>query len=191
MLDKSAQSGRAPLAEHRDDFYATPSEAVHALLQVETFSGTIWEPTCGDGAIVNPLRDIGHRVYATDLVERGCPDSESRVDFLLEPPPSFPIGAVVTNPPYALAGAFVTKALTLAPKVVMLLRLAFLESQKRSAILDGGQLAKVYVFRERLPMMHRHGWTGKRTSSSIAFAWFVWQLGWNKPAELHRISWRS
>ena len=103
MLDKSAQSGRAPLAEHRDDFYCTPPEAVRALLKAEKFSGTIWEPACGDGAIVNVLRDTGHRVYATDLVDRGCPDSESRVDFLMEQAPSFAIGAIVTNPPYALA----------------------------------------------------------------------------------------
>ena len=189
MLDKSAQSGRAPLAEHRDDFYATPPEAVHALLQVETFSGTVWECACGDGAIVKPFRTAGHKVYATDLVDRGCPDSESRVDFLLEPPPPFPVAAIVTNPPYALAQAFVERALSLAPKVVMLLRLAFLESQKRSVILDGGQLAKVYVFRERLPMMHRENWTGPKAGNAVPFAWFVWDTANHRsPTELHRIS---
>lgn len=192
MLDKSAQSGRAPLAEHRDDFYATPPEAVHALLKVENFSGTIWEPACGDGAIVNVLRAAGHRVYATDLVERGCPDSESRVDFLFESQPGIHIGAIITNPPYALAKPFVAHALTLAvPKVAMLLRLAFLEGIGRSSILDNGLLARVHVFKNRLPRMHRHGWAGKEASSSIAFAWFVWELGWNKLAELNRISWES
>lgn len=192
MLDKSAQSGRAPLAEHRDDFYASPPEAVRALLEVETFSGTIWEPACGDGAIVDVLRAAGHTVYATDLVERGCADSESRVDFLFEQAPAFHVGAIVTNPPYALAKPFVAHAITLSiPKVAMLLRLAFLEGSGRSSILDGGLLARVHIFRNRLPRMHRHGWTGKQTSSSIAFAWFVWELGWNRPAELHRISWKK
>lgn len=192
MLDKSAQSGRAPLAEHRDDFYATPPEAVRALLEVEKFSGTIWEPACGDGAIVKVLRDAGHRVYATDLVERGCPDSESRVDFLFEQPPGIHIGAIVTNPPYALAKPFVAHAILLGvPKVAMLLRLAFLEGSGRSSILDTGLLARVYVFKNRLPRMHRDGWTGKKSSSSIAFCWMVWELGWNKPAELRRISWKK
>jgi hypothetical protein len=191
MLDKSAQSGRAPLVERRDDFYATPPEAVHALLKVEKFSGTIWEPACGDGAIVKVLRESGHRVYATDLVDRDCPDSESRIDFLMEAHPGFHIGAIVTNPPYALADRFVTHALTLGvPKVVMLLRLAFIEGQRRSAILDGGLLARVYAFRSRLPMMHRAGWDGPRASSATAFAWFIWQLGHQGPAELHRISWK-
>jgi hypothetical protein len=190
MLDKSAQSGRAPLAEHRDDFYPSPPEAVHALLKVENFSGTIWEPACGNGAIVNVLRSVGHRVYATDLVDRGCPDSESRVDFLFESPPGVHIGAIVTNPPFVLANHFVAHAITLAiPKIAMLLRLAFLEGIGRSAILDNGLLARVHVFRNRLPMMHREGFEDKKFSNSIAFAWFVWEIGWNKPAELNRISW--
>ena len=190
MLDKSAQSGRAPLAEHRDDFYCTPPEAVRALLKAEKFSGTIWEPACGDGAIVNVLRDTGHRVYATDLVDRGCPDSENRIDFLMEPHPGFHLEAIVTNPPFMLAEQFAIHALTLGiPKIIMLLRLAFLESTGRSAILDNGLLARVYVFRNRLPGMHRQGWTGNRVATSMAFAWMVWELGWNGPAELHRISW--
>lgn len=191
MLDKAVQSGRAPLAEHRDDFYSTGPEAVRALLEVETFSGTIWECCCGDGAIVKVLREAGHKVRATDLVDRGCSDSQNRIDFLLErPDPS--IGAIVTNPPYALATPFVQHAISIGvPKVVMLLRLAFLEGLGRSLILDGGALARVYVFRNRLPMMHRNGWEGKKTTNSVAFAWFVWELGWNRPAELHRISWKG
>jgi len=190
-LDKSVQSGRAPLAEHRDDFYSTPPEAVRALLVVELFAGTIWEPACGDGAIVKVLRDAGHNVYATDLVDRGCPDSESRIDFLLETAPKSSVEAVITNPPYALAGPFVAHALHLKiPKIAMLLRLAFLEGIGRRGILDGGQLARVHVFRNRLPMMHRAGWEGPKTSNSVAFAWFIWDLGYDKPTELHRISWK-
>ena len=50
-------------------------------------------------------------------------------------------------------------ALSLCPRVAMLLRLSFLESTRRNAILDDGQLARVHVFRNRLPNMHRDGWT--------------------------------
>lgn len=189
MLDKSAQSGRAPLAEHRDDFYATPPEAVRALLEVEQFSGTIWEPACGDGAIVNVLRAAGHWVYATDLVDRGCPDSESRIDFLLERAPN--VGAIITNPPYALASKFVAHALSLGiPKIAMLLRLSFLEGTGRTAILDGGQLARAHIFKNRLPFMHRSDWSGNKVSNAIPFMWLVWESDWNKPTELHRISWK-
>jgi hypothetical protein len=129
-------------------------------------------------------------VYATDLVDYGCADSDGGIDFLLAQAPSFAVGAVVTNPPYKLAGEFVAHAIELGiPKVVMLLRLAFLESEKRRPILDSGLLARVYPFRNRLPMMHRDGWEGPKASSSIAFAWFVWELGHKGPTELRRISW--
>jgi hypothetical protein len=190
MLDHSCQVQRAPLVDRRDDLYETPDVAVHALLRVERLPEVIWEPACGPGRIVKLLRSAGHKVYATDLVDYGLDDSESAVDFLMERMPSFAIGAVVTNPPFKLANEFVAHALRLGcPRIVMLLRLAFLESEIRSPILDNGLLARVYVFRKRLPMMHRAGWEGRKSNSGMAFAWFIWDLAHRGPTELHRISW--
>lgn len=187
-------NGKAALKERGDDLYESPPEAVHALLQAEKLPECIWEPACGPGAIVNVLRGAGHRVYATDLVDYGLEDSEHGVDFLMEhQQPGFYIGAIVTNPPFKLAGEFVTHALALGvPKVCMLLRLAFLESERRSAILDGGLLARVHVFKNRLPMMHRAGrgtQVAKTNSSAMAFAWFVWDFSHKGPTEIRRIAW--
>lgn len=190
MLDHSANAGRHALSERGHDLYETPPCAVEALLRVEALPEIVWEPACGPGSIVRALRSSGREVYATDIVDYGCPDSQSGVDFLLERGMPYAVGAVVTNPPFKLAGEFVAHALTLQiPKVVMLLRLAFLESDRRSAILDSGLLARVHVFRNRLPMMHRGGWTGSRASSSVCFAWFVWELGHSSPATILRVSW--
>jgi hypothetical protein len=189
-----AGTGRAPLADRGNDLYETPPEAVHALLRAEPLpkERVIWEPACGPGSIVRVLRGADYRVYATDLVNYGCPDSESGVDFLMERLPSFPIGAVVTNAPFKLGGEFVAHALALGiPKIMMLFRLAFLESACRDSILDGGLLARVYAFSNRLPMMHRDGWEGPRARSAIAFAWFVWEAGHQGPTELRRISWEA
>src|SRR5215472_10918940 len=128
MLDHSCQTQRAPLADRKDDLYETPDVAVHALMRVEPLPKVIWEPACGPGRIVNVLRSNGHFVYATDLVNYGCPDSEGGADFLMERAPSFAVNAIVTNPPFKLAEEFVGHALHLGiPKIVMLLRLAFLE----------------------------------------------------------------
>lgn len=99
--------------------------------------------------------------------------------------------AIVTNPPFKNASEFVIHALDLCPCVVMLLRLAFLESSKRTPILDSGYLARVHVFRNRLPMMHRDGWTGPKVSNPTAFAWFVWDRDHTGPTELHRLSWEA
>jgi hypothetical protein len=188
-------NAKAPLSARGDDLYETPSVAVHALLKAEDLSGIIWEPACGPGAIVQVLRDAGHRVHATDLVDYDCPESEARVDFLMERHPPFHIGTLVTNPPFKLAAQFVRHALLLGvPKVVMLLRLAFLESEGRSDILNSGLLARVYVFRNRLPMMHRSGrgtQATKTNSSAMSFAWFIWELGHSGPTELEWISWEA
>jgi len=170
----SGLKAKAALSERGDDLYETSAEAVAALLERETLPPVVWEPACGPGAIVGVLRAKGHTVIATDLNDWGCPDSESRRDFRVEQRAPDGCGCIITNPPYKLAQEFVLKARELVPKVVMLLRLAFLESECRRNILEPGDLARVFVFRNRLPMMHRFGWTGPRASSATAYAWFAW-----------------
>jgi hypothetical protein len=186
-----AVSQKARLAERRDDLYETPACAVRALLAVEEIpSGAVWECACGPGAIVRVLRAAGHEVWATDLVDYGSLDQDQfGIDFLMEfgSAPYF-IGSIITNPPFKNADQFVRHALLLCPRVYMLLRLAFLESERRNGILDNGWLRRVYVFRKRLPMMHRAGWNGPRASSALAFAWFCWDRSYRGPTELYRIS---
>jgi hypothetical protein len=180
---------KASLAARGNDVYETPAEAVCALLKVEDLPKCIWEPAAGPGSIVRALRAAGHEVYATDLCDYGCPDSESGIDFLMEYRAPSGVEAIMTNPPYKLGAQFVEHALDLCPRVYMLLPLTFLEGQRRSAALESGSLARVHVFRKRLPRMHRHGWAGPRATSTVAFAWFCWDSRHRGPTELHRISW--
>jgi hypothetical protein len=189
MLDHSCQVNRHPYKEHRGDFYDTPPEAVHALLAIEKLPPVIWEPCCGSGNIVRVLRDAGHRVFATDLNNRGCPDSFDRIDFLL--PIRVECNAIVTNPPFQLAEQFVVKALERAPKVFMLLRLAFFESERRANILENAGLARIHAFANRLPMMHRADWQGRKANSGVAFAWFYWEHEYAGPTTIDRIYWES
>lgn len=190
MLDHSSQVQRHPLIERRGDCYDTDPVAVRALLRVERLPRLIWEPACGTGNIVAVLRAAGHEVIATDLNDRGCPESTSRWDFLL-PGHIRDVGAIVTNPPFALAEKFVAAALERAPLVIMLLRLAFMESERRSFILDTGKLARVHVFAKRLPMMHRAGWEGRKANSGMAFCWMVWDAMHSGPATIDRINWEA
>jgi hypothetical protein len=190
----ATQSRRHALSERGNDLYETPPAATRALLKVEQLPLRIWEPACGRGAIVNVLRAAGHDVIASDIADYGIPitaPSHWRRDFLLEHTAPAGIGAILTNPPYRIAGDFVRHALDLCPRVVMLLRLAFLEGIGRSDILEGGRLARVYVFRNRLPMMHRDGWTGPRATSAIPFMWAVWDASHRGSPELRRISWEA
>jgi hypothetical protein len=182
---------RAPTRDRSNDLYETPECATLALLRAESLPHRIWEPACGRGAIVNVLRAAGHEVVASDLVDYGVPvtcPGYRNVDFLMERRAPEGTEAIVTNPPFRLANEFVEHALTLCPRVIMLLRLAFLESERRSGILDGGELARVHVFRKRLPMMHRDGWTGPKASSGMAFAWYAFDRSHTGPTTIDRIS---
>lgn len=197
MAGLNTGNAKAALAERGNDLYESPPVAVEALLKAENLPEVIWEPACGPGSIVRVLRAAGKQVYATDLVDYDSPDQdESGWDFLLERQCPIGVQAIVTNPPFKNAEQFVEHGLSLCPKVVMLLRLAFLESERRRKILDCGEFARVLVFRNRLPMMHRDGQgivaAEKQTSSAMAFAWFVWDRNHNgAPIELKRLSWES
>jgi hypothetical protein len=134
----------------------------------------------------------GHDVYASDLVDYGNPSHHYRIDFLMErKPPSGYGECICTNPPFKLAEQFVAHAIDLCPLVIMLLRLAFLESERRTPILEGRGLARVHVFRKRLPMMHRAGWQGRKANSGMAFAWFVFDRSHSGPTTIDRISWEE
>jgi hypothetical protein len=147
------------------DFYPTPPSATVALLEREAFTGGIWEPACGDGAMSRVLEEWGYRVRSSDLYNRGY--GESGVDFLRCVDRA---ENIVTNPPFKYANQFIHKALTKADhKVALLLRLNYLESQTRKKFFSNHEafpFKKVWVFSERIPF------TG---SNMMAFAWFVWE----------------
>jgi hypothetical protein len=180
----SMGNARGAFKDRGNDVYETPAVAVKPLLRVEQLQlpPHIWEPCCGSGCIVQVLRGHGYCVTASDLIGH-------RIDFLMECHAPDGVGAIVTNPPYKLASDFIRQGLRLVPTVVMLLRLNFLEGMGRSDLINGGGLARVLVFANRLPRMHRAGWTGPRSSSTTAYAWFVWHRGHADPPTLHQIRW--
>jgi hypothetical protein len=186
-LSAAANAGRHTLAERGLDLYETPSCATEALLRVERLPHWVWEPAAGRGAIVDVLRDHGHACVASDIVAYDFPLHFVR-DFLTAAKTPAGVECILTNPPFQIITAFVAHALDLCPRVIMLARLAFLESERRTEILERRGLARVYVFRNRLPMMHRDGWTGPKASSAIAYAWFVWDRGYRGPVVIDRIS---
>lgn len=177
------------------DRYDTAPPAVHALMSVEKLPHYIWEPAAGKGNIVKVLRAAGHHVIATDIRKRGCPDAT--LTNFLDPQETYLADCILTNPPYSYATEFISRSLGLAPLVIMLLRLNYLEGgtpktaagRERARVLD--KLSRVHVFSNRLPMMHRAGWKGPRASSAIAFAWYVWDRDHKGPTTIDRIRWEQ
>lgn len=112
------------------DYYATDPKAVDVLLAEESFTGSIWEPACGEGHLSRRLEELGQAVISTDLIDRGY--GQGGIDFLAC---TKSLGDnILTNPPYKFALEFCKHGLQLLPdggKLAMFLKLTFLEGQKR------------------------------------------------------------
>jgi hypothetical protein len=192
MVNHFTQSGRHPLSERGADLYSTPACAVEALRRVERIPHWVWEPAAGRGAIAHVLRDRGHAVVCSDVVAYDGFKLHFAADFLKTTKAPVHCETIVSNPPYQIANEFARHAVDLVPKVYLLLRLVFLESVRRTDILEHRNLACVHIFRNRLPFLHRDDWDGPRSpSSAIAFAWYVWDRDHRGPATINRISWKN
>lgn len=166
------------------DYYATNPKSVRALLEVEEIIYPALEPACGEGHISKLL--CAEKVLSCDLIDRGY--GKAGIDFLkvdeseyLVPPFKF-FNTVITNPPFSLFQEFVEKALKIAKKkVIMFGKLQALEGQRRATFLQTTPLKIVYVFKKRQQPL-RNGseideLTGrKRASSTMAFAWYIWDI---------------
>ena len=172
-----------PANRHPDDWYATPAHAVRSLLEKEKFEGYIWEPACGDGAISKILKESGHEVFSTDLIDRGY--GEGQEDFLTTGRGLF--DNIITNPPYdkKILTPFIDKAVSLSlRKCALILRIQALEGKDRRRIYDRCPPSRIWVFSKRVQMMR--GGIEPDGSSMVCYAWFVWdkyhegktELGW-------------
>ena len=97
-----------------EDFYATDSIAIDKLSKVFDIPKDIYECAAGEGDLSKRLKELGHNVYSTDLVDRGYGE-EVGTDFLTleEMPKGKENYSILTNPPYAFAKEFVLKGLDL------------------------------------------------------------------------------
>ena len=161
-----------------DDFYATPLSATKAIFEREPMDGLIWEPACGDGAISKFLIEQGKTVISSDLVDRGY--GIAPIDFLTIDPTEkeFNHDVIITNPPFSLAQQFIEKALSFDnTKVIMFCKIQLLEGKARKEMFLNSPLKCVYVFSERqnpLRNGQEYDENGKKWSSTMCFAWFVW-----------------
>ena len=178
--------GGGKLAFHNrqaEDFYATPKNTTEAILKLLDVSPkSILEPSAGMGHISKVLEKYypNSEIVSTDIVDRGY--CEGGVDFLTY---NFKrnFDLIITNPPFKYAKDFVEKALTISnDKVVMLLKIQFLESVSRKEFLEKSPLKYVYVFSKRQNTMKDglkiNPRTGKGWNSAFLLAWFVWEKGY-------------
>jgi len=163
-----------------NDYYATHPESTKALLKVWDIEYPALEPACGEGHISKLLDP--YKTKSFDLIDRGY--GNVGVDFLTN---NFhaEYNTVITNPPFKLFKEFVEKGLMVAKKhVIMFGKLQALEGFERATYLEQTPLKYVYVFKKRQQPL-RNGseideLTGsKMNSSTMAFAWFIWEKGYD------------
>jgi hypothetical protein len=184
---------RRKVAPDSLDYFPTPPFATRALcefLKGEIFDlGNLvcWEPACGEGHMVRPLREYFAEVIASDA--HCYRDDHEIFDFTLarferrgDDRPDF----IVTNPPFKLALDFIDNALQVARVgVAMLVRGAFLESENRyERLWSKRPPSYVLQFSDRVMMLEgrlvRRGGedpqTGRKVTSATSYCWLVWLL---------------
>jgi hypothetical protein len=168
------------------DFYPTPDWVTEALLKHVTLRSSVWEPCCGDGAMARVLERAGHKVVATDLVDRGF--GRGGVDFF--ECTAFPAGCrtMVTNPPYGDGGQmvrrtntslgmqnFVRHALDLTVRangqLALLVRFPWMAGKRAATLISSGPLSRVIVLPKRIQWFDM----GERTNAGQHHhAWLFW-----------------
>lgn len=170
-------SNHALEERQNEDYYATDPKAAKLLLEVEPDLNNIWECACGEGHLAEVFRKAGKLNIATDLINRGYGDGER--DFLDKNIGGY-IGDIVTNPPYKYAREFVEQALRIIPtgfKACLFLKVTFLEGKARKEFFRKYPPKTIYVCSGRVPCA-KNGDFNKYPSSAIAYAWYVWEKGY-------------
>ena len=91
----------------KNDYYATPPNALDAVYPYLDKDIPIWEPACGEGSLVNELIKRGFETRASDLVERNYSCEIKDFLFFNDKPWG---GDILTNPPYRYAKEFAEKS---------------------------------------------------------------------------------
>ena len=115
----------------------------------------VCEPFCGLGNLVVAMRARGLTVHASDILDRGCPDS-TVLDFTAMTARPAGCDVLLSNCPYTGAMSHIEHALALGFRViVLLLKLPFLSTAERYERMHKlGHLRRVHVLAERLQDMH-------------------------------------
>lgn len=183
LFDVQASRRMTVDVRRADDFYPTGQpEAIRALLAHDGDAiracGSVWEPACGGGALVRPIRAAGIPCCASDLIDRGCPDSWQADFFTCLRSRS---RAIITNPPYNMInardgeGAWLRHTLEMPGWDYLALLLSWdwpaAKANGLGALLEANPFSYCYLMRWKLDF------TGEG-SPPQRNAWFVWRRGW-------------
>jgi hypothetical protein len=174
----STTFGKEPRQER--DYYATDPEALRKFLDAfnadgEKLSEDIWECAAGEGNLSKLLRSRGKTVRESDIYDYGL----NMIQDFLEYNESWN-GDIVTNPPYKIAKKFIEHGISLVEegnKIIMLLRIQFLESKGRHEFFKQTPPKFVYVHSSRIKIWKNNDKIKYPGTQPLCYAWYVWEKG--------------
>jgi hypothetical protein len=148
----------------------------------------VFDPCCGNGALLDVLEAAGHSVSGADIKDYGWRGTVVK-DFLASPS-DLRGTSIVSNPPYRRAQEFIQKVIDEgSPYHAWLLRLNFLESMGRKPFFESYPPSRIHLSSRRLPQMHQYGWVGTETSSNACYCWYVWDKSSPTEMQLNLFDW--
>ena len=163
--------GNGAKARKVSDLYPTPPEVTVALMRFLKLprSTLIWEPACGQGDMVEVLRDCGMLAYGTDI--------RSGQDFLETYAPHYmdkSIDWIITNPPFSLADEFIRHAAEIGKPFAMLLKAQYWHAAKRAQLFREIPPSYVLPLTWRPDFLFKERGGKKGASPLMDVMWCVW-----------------
>ena len=201
MVQNKSQAVMARRHEPPDslDYFPTPPWATRALCvcleaHFNLSEQSCWEPACGRGHMVRPLREYFSLVHSSDVYAYDTPDQDTLRDFLFYRWDDLPgdlqqVDWIITNPPFRLGEQFALHALEMSHVgVALLVRTQFLETIGRyQKLFDKHEPTHILQFTERVPMVK--GRLDPDISTATAYCWVIWVKEWMVAGRGCRFQW--
>jgi hypothetical protein len=189
-----------------NQWFVEPKWATRLLLEWESFDGTVYDPACGQGNIVEVFSDAGFEAFGSDIVERkGQHESWflGAHDFINQNE-DYDCDNIVSNPPYYLARgteAYIRKALTVARDTVAIFApIGFLAGGKRSGgLYQETPPHRIHIISPRpsCPPGQFLVDGGTAENGTTDYMWMIWSVGlrcvgteiiWHKPNVVREVA---
>lgn len=190
--------------------FETPEWAVRSILDAELLTKYVWDVCNGPGILERIAAEYGYCGIASDIYDwqgdvridydTGWPFvihdfiNDDSFEFIVNNSDQLINGlnsdlTIFMNPPFSKAVEFVEQAIRIgARKIVCFQRFAWWESKGRRGFWDKYPPSRVYVCGDRASCWRADIPESERKSgTTTAHAWFVWEQGQNQGTQLHRL----
>jgi len=161
-----------PKAAGRSDIFQTPSWPVEAILEYIPKDWLIWEPACGEGLMVETMKNQGYDVIGTDIMNGFdflSPMATKRIDY----------DCIITNPPYSTKDQWLEVCFLTGLPFALLLPVTAIGEQKRFKLYKEHGI-QILLLPERVHFVTP---SGEGSGSWFSTAWFC--RGLDLPSQIH------